>query len=96
MSGFYLTFSSIVRIAPYLEIYLKTKSYRDVGLTCLELIIQLVWIFLPIELANNAYALSKQNPPIVIGCIVFAVSLATFRRLRTKTIKETMKLIQAF
>ncbi|HGK6639206.1 TPA: hypothetical protein ACJ5DT_002883 [Legionella pneumophila] len=96
LSGFYLTLSSCLRLSPIVDAYLKNKSYRNVGLFSVELIIQWVWLFLPIELINNGLALSKLNPAILTGGIVFAVSLATFRRLRIKTIKETMEFIQAY
>lgn len=95
LSGFYLSLSSCLRLSPILDAYLKSRSYRNVGLVVLELIIQWVWVFLPIELINNSLALSKLNPSVLTGGLVFAVSLATFRRLRIKTIKETMAFIQA-
>ena len=95
LSGFYLTLSSCLRLSPIVDAYLKNKSYRNAGLVGVELLIQWVWIVLPIELINNGLVLSKINPPILTGGIVFAVSLATFRRLRIKTIKETMEFIQA-
>lgn len=95
LSGFYLTFSSCLRLSFIFETYLKSKSYRQAGLVALEFIIQMVWIVLPIELINNGFALSKLNPPILIGGIVFTLSLATFRRIRIKPIKETMEFIQA-
>lgn len=96
LSGFYLTLSSCLRLSPIVDAYLKSKSYRNAGLVGLELIIQWIWIFLPIELINNGLALSRINPSILTGGIVFAVSLATFRRFRIKTIKETMEFIQAY
>lgn len=96
LSGFYLALSSCLRLSPIIDAYLKNKSYRNAGLVGVELIIQWVWIFLPIELTYNGLALSKLNPSMLTGGIVFAVSLATFRRLRIKTIKETMEFIQAF
>lgn len=95
LSGFYLSLSSCLRLSPILDTYLKSRSYRNAGLVGLELIIQWVWVFLPIELINNGLALSKLNPSVLTGGIAFAVSLATFRRLRIKTIKETMAFIQA-
>lgn len=95
LSGFYLTLSSCLRLSPIVDAYLKNKSYRNAGLVGVELIIQWAWLFMPIELINNGLALSKLNPAILTGSIVFAVSLATFRRLRIKTIKETMEFIQA-
>ncbi|HGD2626292.1 TPA: hypothetical protein ACI3W2_002696 [Legionella pneumophila] len=96
LSGFYLSLSSCFRLSPILDVYLKRKSYRNAGFIGLELFIQWVWALLPIELINNGLALNKVNHLALTGCIVFAVSLATFRRFRIKTMKETMEFIESF
>lgn len=79
LSGFYLTLSSCLRLSPIVDAYLNSKSYRNAGLVGVELIIQLVWIFLPIELINNGLALSRLNPSMLTGGIVFAGLSATVR-----------------
>lgn len=95
-SGFYFSLSSCATLVTMADFYRNNKSYRNFFLTCMELIVQLIWIFLPIELIKNGNVLSNLNPAVVTGCISFAVSLATFRRLRINTINEKMKFLQAF
>ncbi len=95
-SGIFLSVYTGAILTTLADLYGKNKSYRNFILICLELIVQLIWMFLPIELIKNGNALSNLNPTIVTGFITFAVSLASFRCLRISTINETMKFLKEF
>lgn len=91
--GIFLTLYFCALLSAMLDFYWKNKSYQNACFIGLEILIQLAWMLLPIELIKNGQALSMMNSSVVIGGVVFAVSFATFRCLRIKTIKETMQFV---
>ncbi|HIF0232790.1 TPA: hypothetical protein ACXYK5_002717 [Legionella pneumophila] len=91
--GLFLTLYSCAPLSAMMDFYWNNKSYQNAVFMGLEILIQWVWLLLPIELINHGQTLGMLNSSVVIGGVVFAVSFTTFRCLRIKTIKDTMQLV---